>query len=150
MYYRPKAAAQIIGIGESTLRAWSHEFADLLSPGARPGTAARRYSDQDLALLKHARVLLDRGLTFDQAGAQLQRELGGLATSLHFIGDAQRVADLEATIEALDQVIAAKDDLILVLRNQVEVAGAESVTLRADIKHLRILLAATARQRRLA
>lgn len=116
----------------------------------RPGAAARRYSDSDIAVLKHARALLDRGLTFDQAGAQLQRELGGLATSLHFIGDAQRAADLEATIEALQLAIAAKDHLILVLSNQLEAAAVEVGAQRADIKHLRILLATTARQRRLA
>ncbi len=97
----------------------------------------RRYTDQDLAIFSQARILLNRGLTFNQAGAQLQRELGGLATALHFVGDAQRIADLEAQIDALQQVIAAKDETIATMRSYLERLIDEIVVVKVERDQLR-------------
>lgn len=125
MYYRPKVAAQIVGIGESTLRAWSHRFTDLLSPAARPGATMRHYNERDLAIFKRAKALLDGGLTFDQVARQLAHELGGVGSAIAFTGDAQRVADLEAQIEVLQLLLAAKDELLSSLRIQLRAAWAD-------------------------
>jgi DNA-binding transcriptional MerR regulator len=139
VYYRPKVASQIVGIGESTLRAWSHHFTDLLSPHARPGAAPRRYAERDLAIFKRAKELLDGGLTFDQAAERLAHELGGVGSAIAFIGDARRVADLEAQIEVLQLLVATKDDLLHALRMQLvgteqEIAALHRLLTRANMQ----------------
>lgn len=75
--YSPGAAARALGIAPGTLRKWSQEFAELLSPAAAASgpRARRRYSATDMALLRSGAALLDQGRTYAQALA----ELGGRA-----------------------------------------------------------------------
>jgi DNA-binding transcriptional MerR regulator len=76
--YLPREAAARLGLPPSTLRTYAAAFGDLLSPGARAGTgrsgrgfAHRRYTRRDLDLLERARTLLDAGLSYQVARAQL-------------------------------------------------------------------------------
>lgn len=77
---RPAEAAEEIGVPPSTLRLYSVRFAPLLSPeaarpvergGGKPGF--RLYSQQDLAVLRDGKSLLERGLTYDEALAELRK-----------------------------------------------------------------------------
>jgi len=77
---RPAEAAITLGVPASTLRLYSVRFASLLSEGAahpieraggRPGF--RIYMEQDLALLREGKKLLEQGLTYDEALAELRR-----------------------------------------------------------------------------
>jgi len=63
LYYKPKDAAELLDISPATLRRWSELFADALSPDASPEAAGtrRRYTADDLALLRHAQRLLAGG-----------------------------------------------------------------------------------------
>jgi len=62
-YHTPKDAADALDISPATLRRWSDLFADALSPDAAPDAAGtrRRYTADDMAILRYAQRLLTGG-----------------------------------------------------------------------------------------
>ena len=62
-YHTPKDAADTLDISPATLRRWSDLFADALSPDAAPDAAGtrRRYTADDMAILRYAQRLLTGG-----------------------------------------------------------------------------------------
>jgi DNA-binding transcriptional MerR regulator len=77
---QPGDVARELDISTSTLRRWAKEFHSYLSRMAgRPDSAGavgthRRYTDEDVELLRRAKGLLDQGLTYDQVIRRLRRE----------------------------------------------------------------------------
>ena len=76
----PGDVARELKISPSTLRRWSTEFADFLSETAgrleissQGESAHRRYTDDDVRLLGSINELLNRGLTYREIAAQLER-----------------------------------------------------------------------------
>ncbi len=78
--YKPAEAANALGVPASTLRLYSVRFGSLLSAtaarpveraGGKPGF--RVYTEQDLAVLREGKALLERGLTYEEALQQLKR-----------------------------------------------------------------------------
>src|SRR5262245_39788961 len=71
---RPGEAGRAIGVKPSTLRIYAQRFADLLSDDAAGSghNGYRVFSQQDVALLRQARELLERGLTYERAASQLR------------------------------------------------------------------------------
>ena len=75
--YRPKEVAERFGVTTATLRLWSTHFADYLSPAAQKattengGAAQRRYVEDDLRVLSHAKTLLAEGLTYEEVRCRL-------------------------------------------------------------------------------
>lgn len=63
----------MVGVNASTLRFWETEF-DCISP-TKTSKGERRYTRDDIAMLKHIRYLThDRGFTLDGAREQLRKE----------------------------------------------------------------------------
>src|SRR3712207_1048540 len=71
---RPGEAGRAIGIKPSTLRVYAQRFADLLSDDAAGAgqNGYRVFSQEDVALLRRARELLERGLTYGRVAEQLR------------------------------------------------------------------------------
>lgn len=74
----PAEVAELLGIPPSTLRTYAAAFGDLLSRGAQgdPAVAGRafrhrRYTRADLRVLSRAKTLVDGGLSYQVARAQL-------------------------------------------------------------------------------
>ncbi len=68
-------AASELGVTPATLKRWAKEFGDFLSPAPVSGDGAgRRFSDDDLAVLRGVREQLASGLSTDDVRAQLQSE----------------------------------------------------------------------------
>lgn len=114
----PKHVAALLGVSPVTLRKWSVEFADLLSPSAAdaPGRAGRRYSESDIATLRHIAALLDQKLTYTQA----RERLVGHATAAQdapedtarpIIGDVTVIEPSDQQ-QALAMLLQAQSDLI--------------------------------------
>lgn len=127
--FRPAEAAAKMGIPASTLRVYSTRFAEILaemasspplSPEGRPGH--RLYTLRDLALLERAKSLLAKGMTYEQALAELkatasvafgQRALPkgtGTGPSGGAVGPTEREASLAALgrlAEALEKATLA-------------------------------------------
>lgn len=81
--YRPAAAAQFLGVPASTLRRWSRQFADFLTPAAGEfaGTRGhRRYAAVDLQRLAVVKRLLEEGLTYHQVRERLAQGADAAAT----------------------------------------------------------------------
>ena len=79
-YRQPQEVAARLEVSPSTLRRWSEEFADFLSPetDSSEGNQQRRYSDEDLAMLITVKGLMADGLTYDQVSDQLSgQNVGG-------------------------------------------------------------------------
>ncbi|GAB4533614.1 MAG: hypothetical protein Kow0063_15800 [Anaerolineae bacterium] len=78
-YRQPQEVASRLEVSPSTLRRWSEEFSDFLSPEAdsSEGKQHRRYSDEDMALLITVKGLMAEGLTYDQVRERLSQQGGG-------------------------------------------------------------------------
>ncbi len=65
---RVKAVAVRLGVSSPTIRNWSNEFGDFLSPGARPPKGqAREYGEADLETLAAIRhYKMTERLTYEQ------------------------------------------------------------------------------------
>jgi DNA-binding transcriptional MerR regulator len=76
-FRQPQEVASRLELSPSTLRRWSEEFSEFLSPEANSseGRQHRRYSDEDLATLITVKGLMTEGLTYDQVRQRLS-ELG--------------------------------------------------------------------------
>lgn len=89
-----KVAAQL-DISPQTLRRWSEAFAGALSIDACPDPGrTRRYSSNDLAILRHAKALFDAGRTAAEVGTILPtvQLAGEEAPSMPSSTDAPEVA----------------------------------------------------------
>lgn len=70
---RPGDAGRAIGVKPSTLRIYAQRFGELLSSEATGGSGGYRlFTQADVALLCRARVLLERGFTYERAAAELR------------------------------------------------------------------------------
>ena len=78
-YRQPQEVASRLEVSPSTLRRWSEEFSEFLSPEAdsSEGTQHRRYADEDLATLITVKGLMAEGLTYDQVREQLSQHGDG-------------------------------------------------------------------------
>lgn len=81
--YRPGEIANRLGISANTLRLWSNEFADHLSPSAQAsrtesgGAGQRRYTEEDLTTLVRAKVYLSQNKTYEEIRTLLACPLAG-------------------------------------------------------------------------
>ncbi len=76
-WHRPAAAAERLAISTTTLRRWSRQFGEFLSPEAAGRNGRRLYSEADLQVLTQVHELLHMGLSYEQARRQLRhRHLG--------------------------------------------------------------------------
>jgi DNA-binding transcriptional MerR regulator len=78
-YRQPQEVAARLEVSPSTLRRWSDEFTEFLSPDAHSaeGKQHRRYSDEDLATFITVKGLMADGLTYDQVREQLSEMQAG-------------------------------------------------------------------------
>ena len=69
----PQVVAAELDVSSATLRRWSDEFADYLSPeaGSTQGRSHRRYNDEDIATLQVVKNLMNDGLTYAQVREEL-------------------------------------------------------------------------------
>lgn len=78
----PGEVAQFLGISPSTLRRWSTRFAEFLSSGAGHSSASssshthRRYTQEDVAVLRTIRDMLSQGFTYEHVRNSLALRSG--------------------------------------------------------------------------
>jgi|GEM_PF-2313538 len=78
-WHRPAAAAGLLAISTATLRRWSRQFGEFLSPEAAGRNGRRLYSEADLQVLAQVHELLQMGLSYEQARRQLRHRHLGVA-----------------------------------------------------------------------
>ena len=146
---RPGDAAKAVGIKPSTLRVYAQRFAHLLSDDAtaaeRPGY--RLYTPHDVAVLRQARELLERGFTYERAAASI-RGAGSArgtapATAALPRGEWQatntRTVAAEPSSGVLDQIQALREAL-QAWKALADERAAEIASLRDEVRHLRELV----------
>jgi len=109
----PKEASKSLMIPSSTLRRWSKEFQDHLSPHT-PGDH-RSYTTTDLDTLIKIKSFLDEGLRY----ADIHKKLNAIEkpseqqSALMLIGEfTQAIQDQQALIQALNNKIEKQDERI--------------------------------------
>ncbi|MCB0909002.1 MAG: MerR family transcriptional regulator [Nocardioidaceae bacterium] len=100
--YVISVAAELTGLHPQTLR--SYERMGLISPG-RTGGGGRRYSHQDIELLRLIADLTAAGIGIE--GVRRILDLQNQVAALHY-RNAELVAELEATREALRQAVSTR------------------------------------------
>lgn len=70
-----------LGISAQTLKNWTRDFALFLSAPGALGEANRRFSDDDVFVLKRIKDHLAAGLTFDETAAELRADGYGTSTN---------------------------------------------------------------------
>ena len=127
---RPGEAGRAIGIKPSTLRIYAQRFADLLTDDAAGGQGGYRvFTEADVAVLRQAKTLLERGFTYERAAAELRpaastssgRRRERRAAPRDDVGD--RLAILEQAVQAW--------------RALAEERGAEIAALKQELRELR-------------
>lgn len=147
---KPKDVSERLSISPATLRLWSTKFESFLSPSARRsltengGPAQRRYSEEDLALFRTAKHLLQDGLTYEDVVARLpetpiveydntpSHSLQPLPTPP--IGEV--VSAYEQAIGSLKQTIMTQQELIEELRKRPERPTLPPLTFRQRLDWL--------------
>jgi DNA-binding transcriptional MerR regulator len=138
---RPKEVQTQLGVSAPTLRTWSVQFAQYLSPGAQSSVTEagtytqRRYDDSDLVVFRQIQTLLERGLTYEQVDQALTSDPTGeivedapldvsaaIATNLAIpipSADDSAIANLRETLASRDLALAAKEQTIQTLTQLV-------------------------------
>ncbi len=70
-----------LGISAQTLKNWSRDFAPFLSAPGALGETNRRFSDDDVFVLKRIKDHLAAGLTFDETAEELRADGYGVSTN---------------------------------------------------------------------
>jgi DNA-binding transcriptional MerR regulator len=136
---RPGEAGRAIGIKPSTLRIYAQRFADLLSEdaGGSGHNGYRVFSQQDVAVLRQARELLERGLTYERAASQLRGAgHGSRAPASPRRREGARAADPE-----LGQRLAILEQAVQAWRALAEERAAEVAQLKRELRELQDHLA---------
>ncbi len=132
---RPKDLIDQLAISASALRLWSEKFGPVLSPGASKsqtetgGSAQRRYTQEDLAVLARAKQLLGESKTYEETLAILLEE--GPQELPELQGAVSIIQDVHPVIKAFEEVIRAKDDTIEALHLVVRSKDQELQSLQA-------------------
>lgn len=95
---RPAEVADALGVSPATLRRWSRRFEDYLQ--ARDSSADgshRRYTGEDLAVLRQVKARLEEGWTYDQVAEQLSAEAANIDSTESILPDD---AEMEVAEEA--------------------------------------------------
>ncbi len=143
MLYRPRDAAQQLGIAPSTLRLWSAHFANQLSNSARRVAttgglvAQRRYTEDDLRFFSQIKQWLGQGLTYEEvkrrlrppaamaavraAPAREHRSTPPVRGSLTEEEEEKStpVSEIQLSVAGLKETIEAKDKTIAALRESL-------------------------------
>jgi len=115
VYYTPARAAEVLGVGRSTLRRWAHLFERVIGPLPRDERGGRLWTAEALALLAEAkrrasgeRISMEEALKALKGGARdlelpkppedLGREVLGALERL-----AERLEAVEAELRALKE-----------------------------------------------
>lgn len=110
----PQAVTQALDISAATLRRWSDEFSDYLSPEANPaGKGHRRYTAADAETLRSIKELMNQGLTYEQVWQQLSlREAVSTEESIpgNYRFDEPEIQKFEPEIDRFDPVEAGPDE----------------------------------------
>ncbi len=70
-----QSAAEVaseLGVSPQTLKNWTKEFASFLSVPGASADGARRFTEQDLHVLRQVKDHLEAGLTFEETGEELR------------------------------------------------------------------------------
>lgn len=139
MDYSPKETAEKLDIAPVTLRKWSTEFTSSLSSGASKaltttgGSAQRRYSDTDIAILRRAKAMLATGLTY----VQVKRELEGSRTQQEISAIQQEPTLTIEITRAASEIINTQRTTIVALQDQVVMLKREITRLEEANNHQR-------------
>ena len=129
MLYHPREIASELGIGSSTLRLWSVQFAADLSASARKASgenstpwAQRRYTEEDLELLLRVKAMLAQGFTYEEAKHRLRHSQATGARKpgrLIPIGELRAVQESSGCSSSEQEALQTKDKTIATLKGSL-------------------------------
>jgi DNA-binding transcriptional MerR regulator len=135
--FRPGEAGDAIGIKPSTLRIYAQRFADLLSEdaGGSGRNGYRVFSEADVALLRQAKQLLERGFTYERAAAEL-RAAGYGRTAEPAPRRSPRSSAARVEEKAASEQLAILEQAVQAWRALAEERASEVAALKREVREL--------------
>lgn len=112
MALSPGNVAKLLDVSTATVRRWSSQFDEFMSPSAKAdpeGKKKRTYTSADVDTLRRIRDLSQEGLPLDQIGSQLVHVV--TSESPEDAEAARRAAELQDTSTALSTVVSFAREL---------------------------------------
>lgn len=99
MPYTPIQVARRANVAVQSIRNWSNDYAEFLSPAARGEAGPRIYSDEDMSVLCAVAALRKSGVRRDEIMQRLREEVPGVVDVVleSTVGPAVEDATLQAT-----------------------------------------------------
>jgi DNA-binding transcriptional MerR regulator len=150
MAYSTRHVSDLFGVSRQTVRTWSIEFADFLSPGATPGEGRRRqFNEDDLRVFALIREQKKAGMLFEDIHLALGNGLMGdlpsgvdLAVSKggqeKMRGLSKRVAELEGELSKAREHGNIQAVQIKMLEEQINQQKEEIRQLNREIGRLEV------------
>jgi DNA-binding transcriptional MerR regulator len=136
--------AKLINVSPDTVRRWTNDYRDYLSPTGAPVKGQTRVlTPHDMAVLAHIAVLRDTGLSHEEVTRRLDDLLAGdwqdLPPSPHeWLDETETVAVAEAAERAREMVtIAALQSELRHTQQALEAAQARAESLQGELDALR-------------
>lgn len=142
--HRPGEIADKLGISANTLRLWSNEFADFLSPSAQAsrtekgGASQRRYTDGDIEVLLRAKLYLSQNKTYEEVRSLLGQPPadGELSDSLALVAGQANEPVSPTSIATITNQMAFLEDYVRQGAKQNELLLEEVAGLRTEFSQL--------------
>jgi DNA-binding transcriptional MerR regulator len=121
-----KTAQQVateLGVSSSTLRRWSKDFAPFLSPSGAMGNDGvnRRFSDDDVMVLRRIKEQLATGSSTDEVSEQLQSEGRGETSALTTTSPDGTLSNPNAAFVLLTDTLRAMIENQQTIQNSLQV-----------------------------
>lgn len=128
--YQTKDVCDIFGISRQTVRIWTAEFSEYLSPSASPEKGQQRnFSDEDMTVFALVHEVKGRGGTYDNAHVQLKKgdrgELPQTQLSVKVEPETQ-LATLRGQLTRLNNQM----ELVIHERDELRITSAQQKALR--------------------
>ncbi len=142
--HRPGEIADKLSISANTLRLWSNEFADFLSPSAQAsrtekgGASQRRYTDQDIEVMLRAKLYLSQNKTYEEVRSLLAEPPadGELSDSLALVAGQALEPASPTLIATINSQMAFLEEYVRQGAQQNEMLLEEMAGLRSEFSQL--------------
>lgn len=128
--YQTKDVCEVFDISRQTVRIWTAEFAEYLSPSATPEKGQQRnFSDEDMAVFALVHEVKQRGGTYDNAHLQLKNGQRGELPTKSLLVQAEPEMHL-STLRSQITRLSNQLEGVMIERDELRITSSQEKALR--------------------